>query len=85
MYVIILVTLCVYVCVCVLYLYVCICIKVDYVARFYLLQTIVRVIFHERRLQYMEREQISFWRNTRPGERILDIGMYLFFCVCLIN
>ncbi len=37
-------------------------------------QTIVRVVFHERRLQYMEREQIDFWRQTRPGERIIDIG-----------
>lgn len=48
----------------------------------YVFQSIVKICFHERRLQYMEREQIDSWRNTRPGERILDIGknqLYLMF------
>ena len=31
-------------------------------------------MFHERRLQYMEREQLDIWRQTRPGERIIDVG-----------
>jgi CP2 transcription factor len=39
-----------------------------------LLQSIVRVVFHERRLQYMEKEQLDVWKLTRPGERIVDIG-----------
>ena len=38
------------------------------------LQSVVRVVFHERRLQFMEREQLETWRKTRPGERIVDIG-----------
>jgi len=37
-------------------------------------QSIVRVVFHERRLQYMEKEQLDVWKLTRPGERIVDIG-----------
>jgi len=37
-------------------------------------QSVIRVVFHERRLQYMEREQLDIWRQTRPGERIVDIG-----------
>lgn len=39
------------------------------------LKSIVRVVFHERRLQYMEKEQLEVWKLTRPGERIVDIGM----------
>lgn len=31
----------------------------------------------------MEREQIDSWRNTRPGERILDIGKNQLNCVYL--
>lgn len=38
------------------------------------LQSIVRVVFHERRLQYMEHQQLEGWRWNRPGDRILDIG-----------
>lgn len=37
------------------------------------LKSRVRVIFHERRLQYMEKEQMEHWRAVRPGERILDL------------
>src|SRR6218665_1786957 len=40
-------------------------------------QSIVRVVFHERRLQYMEKEQLEVWKHTRPGERIVDIGKQL--------
>ena len=39
------------------------------------MQSVIRVVFHERRLQYMEREQLAIWRQTRPGERIVDIGL----------
>jgi len=39
------------------------------------LQSIVRVVFHERRLQYMEKAQLDVWKLTRPGERIVDIGI----------
>lgn len=41
------------------------------------LRNIVRVVFHDRRLQFMEREQLATWRQTRPGERILDIDVPL--------
>lgn len=37
-------------------------------------QSIVRVVFHERRLQYMEHQQLEGWKWNRPGDRILDIG-----------
>lgn len=37
------------------------------------LKSRVRVIFHERRLQYMEKEQMEHWKAVRPGERILDL------------
>ena len=53
-------------------------------------QSIVRVVFHERRLQYMEKEQLDVWKLTRPGERIVDIGdliicAYLIFGLSLIH
>ena len=38
-----------------------------------------RVCFHERRLQYMETEQIGEWRNSHPGERILDFDLPLSY------
>lgn len=41
------------------------------------LKSIVRVVFHERRLQYMEKEQLEVWKLTRPGERIVDIDIPL--------
>lgn len=37
-------------------------------------QSIIRVVFHDRRLQYMEHQQLEGWRWSRPGDRILDIG-----------
>ncbi|ESO05116.1 hypothetical protein HELRODRAFT_191598 [Helobdella robusta] len=33
----------------------------------------VRVVFHERRMQFMEKEQLEEWKIARPGERIVDI------------
>lgn len=38
------------------------------------LQSIFRVVFHDRRLQYTEHQQLEGWRWNRPGDRILDIG-----------
>lgn len=32
------------------------------------------MVFHDRRLQYMEHQQLEGWRWNRPGDRILDIG-----------
>ncbi|XP_038870549.1 transcription factor CP2-like protein 1 isoform X2 [Salvelinus namaycush] len=35
--------------------------------------SIVRVVFHDRRLQYSEHQQLEGWRWNRPGDRILDV------------
>uniref|UniRef100_A0A8C1EJZ1 Upstream-binding protein 1 n=1 Tax=Cyprinus carpio carpio TaxID=630221 RepID=A0A8C1EJZ1_CYPCA len=37
-------------------------------------KSIVRVVFHDRRLQYMEHQQLEGWKWNRPGDRLLDIG-----------
>ncbi|KAJ3591589.1 hypothetical protein NHX12_006722, partial [Muraenolepis orangiensis] len=37
----------------------------------------VRVLFHDRRLQYAEHQQMEGWRWSRPGDRILDIDIAL--------
>lgn len=39
-----------------------------------LVKSIFRVVFHDRRLQYTEHQQLEGWRWNRPGDRILDIG-----------
>ena len=39
----------------------------------------MRLCFHERRLQYMEREQIAAWRLSRPGDRIVEIDVPLSY------
>uniref|UniRef100_A0A8C8X011 Grh/CP2 DB domain-containing protein n=1 Tax=Panthera leo TaxID=9689 RepID=A0A8C8X011_PANLE len=38
---------------------------------------VVRVVFHDRRLQYTEQQQLDGWRWSRPGDRILDIDVPL--------
>ncbi|XP_071156951.1 transcription factor CP2-like isoform X2 [Mytilus edulis] len=43
------------------------------------LKSIIRVCFHERRLQYMEKEQMESWKQTRPGERILELDIPLSY------
>ncbi|XP_068185428.1 transcription factor CP2-like protein 1 isoform X2 [Antennarius striatus] len=40
-------------------------------------KSVVRVVFHERRLQYAEHQQLEGWRWNRPGDRILDIDIPL--------
>ncbi|KAM3934867.1 transcription factor CP2-like [Leptodactylus fuscus] len=40
-----------------------------------LVKSIFRVVFHDRRLQYTEQEQLEGWRWNRPGDRILDIDI----------
>jgi transcription factor CP2-like protein len=37
------------------------------------------VVFHERRLQYMENEQICTWKQNRPGDRLLDVDIPLSY------
>nr|XP_055072393.1 transcription factor CP2-like protein 1 isoform X1 [Misgurnus anguillicaudatus] len=40
-------------------------------------KSIVRVVFHDRRLQYTEHQQLEGWRWNRPGDRILDMDVPL--------
>ncbi|KAM4623069.1 transcription factor CP2-like protein 1 [Discoglossus pictus] len=42
-----------------------------------LLKSVVRVVFHDRRLQYSEREQLDNWQLSHPGDRILDLDVPL--------
>ncbi|XP_036992854.2 alpha-globin transcription factor CP2 isoform X2 [Artibeus jamaicensis] len=42
-----------------------------------LVKSIFRVVFHDRRLQYTEHQQLEGWRWNRPGDRILDIDIPL--------
>ena len=37
------------------------------------------MLFHDRRLQYMERQQISAWQASRPGDRILQLDLPLSY------
>ncbi|KAG1679184.1 Transcription factor CP2 [Nymphon striatum] len=46
-----------------------------------LLKSVVKIIFHERRLQYVSGEQLETWQRMRPGERILDIDIPLSYGV----
>lgn len=48
------------------------------------LQSIIKICFHERRLQYMEREQMFQWQNSRPGERIVEIDVPLSYGLCQV-
>ncbi|XP_076043284.1 transcription factor CP2 like gemini isoform X3 [Oratosquilla oratoria] len=44
-----------------------------------LYHTILRICFHERRLQYMEKEQLQSWQMMRPGERIIEVDFPLSY------
>ncbi|KAL8558090.1 hypothetical protein ACOMHN_036749 [Nucella lapillus] len=43
------------------------------------LRSVLKVFFHERRLQYMEKEHVDLWKQGRPGERILDLDLPLSY------
>ncbi|XP_051948649.1 upstream-binding protein 1-like isoform X1 [Xyrauchen texanus] len=38
-------------------------------------KSLVRVVFHDRRLQFMEQQQLEGWKWNRPGDRLLDIDI----------
>ncbi|XP_034260061.1 upstream-binding protein 1 isoform X3 [Pantherophis guttatus] len=40
-----------------------------------LIKSIIRVIFHDRRLQYTEHQQLEGWKWNRPGDRLLDLDI----------
>ncbi|KAI5729899.1 hypothetical protein M8J76_007734 [Diaphorina citri] len=44
-----------------------------------LLMSVIRVSFHDRRLQYTEREQMCVWRAAHPGHRILEVDLPLSY------
>ncbi|KAL3202503.1 hypothetical protein MRX96_042446 [Rhipicephalus microplus] len=46
-----------------------------------MLKSTIRIGFQERRLQYMEKEQITQWMRQRPGERILEADVPLSYGV----
>lgn len=48
-------------------------------------QSVIKICFHERRLQYMEREQITLWQASRPGERIIEIDVPLSYGLCHVS
>ncbi|KAK6182663.1 hypothetical protein SNE40_010293 [Patella caerulea] len=50
-----------------------------------LLKSVVRINFHERRLQYMEKQQIESWKQNRQGERIIDIDIPLSYGLIDVN
>ena len=40
-----------------------------------LVKSQVRVVFHDRRLQYTEYQQFESWKSNRPGDRLLNIDI----------
>ncbi|CAH2084259.1 unnamed protein product [Euphydryas editha] len=46
-----------------------------------ILKSVIKICFHERRLQYAEREQIAQWHAERPGDRILEVDVPLSYGV----
>ncbi|XP_022915325.1 transcription factor CP2 [Onthophagus taurus] len=49
-----------------------------------LLKSVIKICFHERRLQYMEKEQMKLWQNARPGDKILEVDIPLSYGLCNI-
>lgn len=48
-------------------------------------QSVIKICFHERRLQYMEREQMQQWQASRPGERIIEVDLPLSYGLCHVS
>ncbi|XP_065212612.1 transcription factor CP2-like protein 1 isoform X1 [Planococcus citri] len=42
-------------------------------------KSVIRVLFHDRRLQYMEKQQMSAWQASRPGDKILQLDLPLSY------
>ncbi|CAG7723071.1 unnamed protein product [Allacma fusca] len=47
-------------------------------------RTIVRLCFHDRRLQFSEREQITQWEDAHPNDRILQVDLPLSYGVTML-
>ncbi|XP_065167061.1 transcription factor CP2-like protein 1 isoform X2 [Atheta coriaria] len=50
-----------------------------------LLRSVIKICFHERRLQYMEKEQMTSWQQSRPGDRILEVDVPLSYGLCNVQ
>ncbi|CAH2056449.1 unnamed protein product, partial [Iphiclides podalirius] len=50
-----------------------------------ILKSVIKICFHERRLQYMEREQIAQWHAERPGDRIVEVDVPLSYGVIRVE
>lgn len=48
-------------------------------------KSVIKICFHERRLQYMEKEQMRQWQEARPGERILELDIPLTYGITHFN
>lgn len=50
-----------------------------------ILKSVIKICFHERRLQYMEKEQMQQWQASRPGERIIEVDVPLSYGLCHVS
>ncbi|BFG03996.1 hybrid signal transduction histidine kinase A [Drosophila madeirensis] len=50
-----------------------------------ILKSVIKICFHERRLQFMEREQMQQWQQSRPGERIIEVDVPLSYGLCHVS
>ncbi|XP_073973904.1 transcription factor CP2 like gemini isoform X2 [Rhodnius prolixus] len=50
-----------------------------------ILKSVVRLTFHERRLQFMEREQMAIWVASHPGDSILEVDLPLSYGIFDLN
>ncbi|CAD5119091.1 DgyrCDS7736 [Dimorphilus gyrociliatus] len=41
------------------------------------MKSIIRIIFHERKMQFTEKELLDRWRNEHPGKRFIDVDLPL--------
>ncbi|XP_068147743.1 putative uncharacterized protein DDB_G0282129 isoform X1 [Drosophila tropicalis] len=50
-----------------------------------ILKSVIKICFHERRLQFMEREQMQQWQQSRPGDRIIEVDVPLSYGLCHVS
>ena len=48
---------------------------------FLLFKAVISIGFHERQHQYFEYEKYDEWVVTRPGENMIDFGMFLIIII----
>lgn len=50
-----------------------------------LLKSVIKICFYERRLQYMEKEQMRQWQETHPNDRVLELDVPLSYGIVHFN